>query len=296
MMKKTSTLLLLITSCTAYASRIDQHAAYISALQVKTTALETKTNALQNKINTIPQGKQGLQGAQGKQGLQGTQGTQGEKGVKGDVGAVGPSGLRGLPGAYTAGDGIVIEGTVIKANRPTHHIGDLYRGGIVFWLDETGQHGLIASKKDINQNQGVQWHNGESGNKVTNARADGVGAGEGNTHLIIAQQTIDQQSGTFAALISAKYRVQEDGETPCSIPSSLAETCYGGWYLPSAYELALIRANLSQQGISYFAPDYYWSSTECSTTTAWMQNFTTGEQVANDKASTLGQIRAVSRF
>lgn len=28
-------------------------------------------------------------------------------------------------------------------------IGDAYQGGIIFYLDETGQHGLIAAKKDI---------------------------------------------------------------------------------------------------------------------------------------------------
>jgi hypothetical protein len=29
------------------------------------------------------------------------------------------------------------------------NIGDEYQGGIVFWLDESGMHGLIAMKKDL---------------------------------------------------------------------------------------------------------------------------------------------------
>ncbi|MCK1850931.1 hypothetical protein MXD98_16390, partial [Legionella pneumophila] len=61
-------------------------------------------------------------------------------------------------------------------------------------------------------------------------------AGESNTKLIIAQQTIDNQSGSFAALLAANYRVLGDGITPCPIPSSESITCYGGWYLPSAFE------------------------------------------------------------
>lgn len=184
----------------------------------------------------------------------------------------------------------------INASKITRYLGEMYRGGVIFWLDETKQHGLIATKTDINQGKGIQWRNGDSGNKVTNARADGIRAGEGNTRLIIAQQTIDYQSGTFAALLAANYRVLEDGETPCPIPVPISMTCYGGWYLPSAHELALIQHNLNQQGITTFAPDFYWSSTEASSTKAWIQNFSTGEQIASDKSSTLGQVRAVSRF
>lgn len=289
-MKKIGTLLLLSASFTTYADIIDDLGGYVRDLISKTTSLEKKTHDLQNQINNLSEGKQGIPGPQGQQGIPGEKGTRGEKGEPG------AQGMQGLPGTYTAGDGITIEGEVIKVTRTPHQIGDLYHGGIIFWLDNTAEHGLIVSKTDINQGQGVQWRNGESGNKVTNARADGIGAGESNTNLIIAQQTIDQQTGLFAALMSAKYRVQEDGETPCPTPASLDLPCYGAWYLPSAYELALIKNNLGQQGIVNFTPDYYWSSTEATATTAWMQNFATGEQVANKKAITLGQVRAVSRF
>lgn len=182
----------------------------------------------------------------------------------------------------------------IRGNK--HNIGDLYHGGIIFWLDPTGLHGLIVSKAEINKGEGIQWRNGASGNRVTNARGDGIGAGEGNTRLIISQQTSDSQPGTFAALLANNYKVLEDGQTPCPIPVPISVTCYGGWYLPSAHELALVHNNLGQQGISTFAPEYYWSSTEASGTKAWMQNFATGEQIASEKANTLGQVRAISRF
>lgn len=32
-----------------------------------------------------------------------------------------------------------------------HEVGESYQGGIVFWVDETRQHGLIVSKIDANQ-------------------------------------------------------------------------------------------------------------------------------------------------
>lgn len=181
----------------------------------------------------------------------------------------------------------------IKSNK--HYIGEHYRGGIIFYVDKKGQHGLIASLRDGNR-QGIQWRNGTSGNKTTNARGDGLGAGETNTRLIIAQQTIDDQKGNFAALMAANFKVQEDGITPCKTPIAKDTVCYGGWYLPSAFELQLMHANLAQSNVSAFAPEYYWSSTESDMSNAWLVNFSTGELIASSKSSTLGQVRPITQF
>ncbi|CEG62196.1 DUF1566 domain-containing protein [Legionella micdadei] len=246
--------------------------------------LQEQVIILSQQIASIGQGSQGLPGPEGPQGVPGPQGPQG------------PQGPEGPPGYYIAGEGIKIEGDVISAITKTHELGDIYQGGIIFWLDETRQHGLIASLNDLNNYKGTQWRNGASGNKVTNARADGIGAGESNTRLIIAQQTIDNQKGNFAALIAARYSVLEDGVTPCSIPASPYETCYGDWYLPSIYELSLLKANLQPRGVAHFAPEYYWSSTEADVSNAWLQNFSTGDLVQSDKSNTLGHVRAVRKF
>ena len=176
-----------------------------------------------------------------------------------------------------------------------HHIGQEYRGGLVFYVDESGEHGLIASKIDVN-GAGVQWRNGTAGNKITNAKGDGIGAGETNTRLIISQQTVDNQNGTFAALLAANFKIQSDGVTPCKTPVSLGLLCYGGWYLPSAYELQLLHNNLHLANVSSFAPEFYWSSTEASVSSAWLQNFSTGEITAESKANTIGRVRVISRF
>ncbi len=199
----------------------------------------------------------------------------------------------GLP--YKAGKGISIAHGVIETTS-LHHPGEIYQGGVVFFVDETGQHGLVASKRDLNKGEGIAWRNGESGNRVTNARADGIGAGETNTRLIIAQQTIDANKGQFAALLAANYRVLADGETPCPkvfIPESV---CYGNWYLPSAYELQLLYNKVRQASLTSFAPEFYWSSTEVNISNALLQNFATGELLPSNKANTMGQVRAISRF
>jgi hypothetical protein len=184
---------------------------------------------------------------------------------------------------------------MIRSARPLHKIGEEYHGGLIFYVDETGQHGLIASKIDVN-GEGVQWRNGSSGNKITNARGDGIGAGETNTRLIIAQQTIDNQNGVFAASEAAQFQVMADGVTPCKTPIPEGSICYGGWYLPSAHELQLMHANLHQKNLSAFAPEYYWSSTEANVSTAWLQNFSSGEITVSSKSNTLGRVRAITRF
>jgi hypothetical protein len=243
----------------------------IKRLENAINSLQDLTKNLQVQINNIPQGKQG------ERGLQGVKGEKGE------------------PGIYTAGEGITIEGDVIKVTKQTHQIGEEYRGGLVFYVDESGQHGLIASKIDVNE-EGIQWRNGAAGNKVTNARGDGIGAGETNTRLIIAQQTIDNQNGFFAALLAANFQVLDDGKTPCKTPIASGSFCYGGWYLPSAFELQLLHKNLHQNNLSCFAPEFYWSSTEASVSNAWLINFSSGEISASSKSNTIGRVRAISRF
>lgn len=176
-----------------------------------------------------------------------------------------------------------------------HHIGEPYLGGIVFYVDESGQHGLIASRKDVTD-EGIQWRNGVSGNKVTNAKSDGIAAGENNTRLIIAQQTIDNQKGQFAALAATQFQVSEDGMTPCKTPIAYGEHCHSGWYLPSAYELQLLYRHLHQNNLVAFAPEFYWTSTEKSASEAWLINFSTGELIASSKSNTVGRVRAVARF
>ncbi|HAT1811100.1 TPA: DUF1566 domain-containing protein [Legionella pneumophila] len=183
----------------------------------------------------------------------------------------------------------------LKANQTRHYVGESYHGGIVFWVDESKQHGLIASKIDVTD-EGIQWRNGASGNKITNARGDGIGSGETNTRLIIASQTIDNQKGRFAALMASQFQVQADGITPCKTPIANQSVCYGGWYLPSAFELQLMHTNLQKGNRASFVPDFYWTSTEATASNAWLINFSTGELSASDKASTMGRVRAVARF
>jgi hypothetical protein len=139
----------------------------------------------------------------------------------------------------------------------THYIGESYGGGIVFYVYDNGQHGLIAATSD--QSTGIQWYNGSY--TLTNAVRDQVNAGQFNTERII----MNQGAGSYAAQICANY--QGGG--------------YGDWYLPSKYELNLLY--LQRAVVGGFTTNYYWSSSECVTDRGWAQNFINGSQYCDYK-------------
>jgi hypothetical protein len=240
-----------------------------------------------------PQGPQGLPGTQGVQGVPGAQGAAGGPGTKGDTGATGPAGPQGPQGVPGK------NGT----SAPVHMIGDHFGGGIVFDVDASGQHGLIAALAD--QNAGIPWYNGTY--RATGTTGNGLGAGAMNTALIIATQIGDNQTGKFAAKVAADYSVQDDGVTACTaassfIPPPVTEICYGDWYLPSKVELNLMYANIGQgapepfMNVGGFANDFYWSSTEHDvSSSAWFQNLGLGNQLYGIK-DFMFRVRAVRAF
>jgi hypothetical protein len=98
-------------------------------------------------------------------------------------------------------------------------IGQHYHGGIIFYVDSTGQHGLIASVNDLVTPKGdsnIRWKIGP--NIYTGAGGWAIGTGAGNTATIIAAMG---DTGHYAALLCSKYTVG----------------IYKDWYLPSPQEL-----------------------------------------------------------
>ena len=138
----------------------------------------------------------------------------------------------------------------------TLSVGDFAHGGIVFWVDETGQHGLVCAKEDQMGANGAEWWAGTTGN--TQAKGDGPYAGKANTSIIIAAHVaIGDDGNPYAARICNELQITEGGIT------------YGDWYLPSKEELnlmyqnkATIDATATSNGGSSFNSSFYWSSTE----------------------------------
>lgn len=155
----------------------------------------------------------------------------------------------------------------------TYQIGDYFGGGVVFYVDETGQHGLIAALADLAVGA-VPWYDAYF--RTVGAGGDGIGAGANNTLLIVAAQTADDPTAIIAAKAAADFSIQEDGVTPCT--GAANEICYGDWYLPSIYELHLLAQQKEVVG-GFVENYYYWSSTEyvrldtVGSSGAWTQPF-----------------------
>ncbi|MDB9888489.1 hypothetical protein OAC92_08890 [Polaribacter sp.] len=185
----------------------------------------------------------------------------------------------GTTGQVLSTDGSgVLSWTTPSSGAATHAIGDSYGGGIVFFVYDGGQHGLIAATAD--QSAGIRWYGGGS-NTNTRARADGIGAGLKNTAIIIANQgPVD--GSAFAATVCNEHSVTVDGVT------------YGDWYLPSKHELNLLY--IERATVGGFTTNFYWSSTELDISNAWVQYFYNGLQISNYKGVTSYSVRAVRAF
>jgi hypothetical protein len=168
-------------------------------------------------------------------------------------------------------------GLAFWASGNTHSIGESYGGGIVFYVYDNGQHGLIAAT--TNQGAGISWNNGTD--RITGTSGDGVGAGEMNTAMIVTTQINDNQAGNFAAKVCADYSVTVNGVT------------YGDWYLPSKLELNLLY--LQKNLVGGFANDHCCSSTEANSAEVWMQAFIGGVQAVDGKWKGYN-VRAIRAF
>ena len=218
-----------------------------------------------------PVGSAGPVGSTGAQGLAGPVGTQGPAGAQGPAGPVGPQGIQGIQGADGA-----------DATSPTYSIGDIVNGGVVFWLDSTGQHGLVAAFSDYSTTRvwgcmGVYLPN------VPVVSFGGVGIPVG-----------------FGAEIGAGFNNTNDILQDCpAAPAAFAARSLGAqWFLPSPKELNQMFVNKgvleAVSGFTAFSTEY-WSSTPGNDNYAWYQNFADGGQGGKAKSVALN-VRAVRAF
>jgi len=129
-------------------------------------------------------------------------------------------------------------------------IGMRWEGGIIFYVDKTGYHGLVAAPFD--QSEGVQWCSTEAMkllNIVNIKDLRGFGEGKDNTMSIISFMN---------------YFGKENDIYAAKICNDLVLNGYNDWYLPSIGELSLLLPRIGQRGD--FHEGKYWSST-----TAWYQ-------------------------
>jgi hypothetical protein len=168
-----------------------------------------------------------------------------------------------------------------------HNIGELYDGGVVAWVDPSGQHGFVVSM--IDNSTSLTWSN------ITDYRigadAQSEWNGLGNSNAIVGQ------SGhtSSAAQLCLDYTNDDYGTG-----------VYSDWYLPTRGELNDLLNNLKEvqkildndnnTATTAIKPDYYWSSSECNAAyQAFSLNFWAGEQFRDSKSSS-NHVRCVRSF
>jgi len=159
-------------------------------------------------------------------------------------------------------------------------IGDLINGGIVFYIDETGEHGLVAAMEDLGQFEWGCYGTDINGiNSSVSPELDGIGTG--------LQNTLEIVSGCSATPIAASEALAYESEG------------YSDWYLPSRYELVEMYNTIGNGGpegnIGGFSNSWYWSSSEIHNNRAWTTSFTDGWPGSYYKSST-GRVRIIRAF
>jgi hypothetical protein len=137
-------------------------------------------------------------------------------------------------------NGVVVYGNEVSFSTSSITIGSNYAGGIVFYVDSTGQHGLVCAPNDQgNYSWGCQY-------VIPIATSQTIGSGQSNTNVILSTCT--------------------ERPIAASICDNLVLNGYSDWYLPSRDEIYEMLNNLALQNLGGFAnPNLgwyaYWSST-----------------------------------
>ena len=148
-------------------------------------------------------------------------------------------------------------------------IGTSCGGGKIAYIDGTGIHGFIAALS--NQSTGTTW--GCYGTAISGADGTAIGTGHQNTHDMIAAGCTNAAQLTHGVTING----------------------YADWYLPSKDELSQLYVN--QTAIGGFVANIYWSSSECTADTAWIQiiNGTSQYPYCSTRSNSL-LVRAIRDF
>lgn len=160
-------------------------------------------------------------------------------------------------------------------------IGDFYEGGVIFYLDETKEHGLVCTVSE--QSYGTTWKCDTSVN-IQGADGIAIGTGAQNTEDILS---LCDSSPTIAAAIC----------------NSLELNGFTDWFLPSKDELNEIYENKDlvdhtavANGGELLQSTNYWSSSHLNNNTVWVQTFAQGGSQYGNSEDDNNHVRAVRAF
>jgi uncharacterized protein (TIGR02145 family) len=172
--------------------------------------------------------------------------------------------------AYATNSAGTSYGSELSFTTDSIRIGSNYAGGIVFYVDSTGQHGLVCAPSDQG---GFQW--GCVGADIMGT-SEAIGAGQSNTNLIL--------SGCSDRPIAA------------SVCDDLVLNGHNDWYLSSNQELILMYQNLRTHNVGNFSNEWYRSSSQFNSVDDWGVHFNFGYVTNLGKANGSYLVRAVRAF
>ena len=149
---------------------------------------------------------------------------------------------------------------------PNIEIGTVHMGGIIFYIDETGQHGLVSTIEDVGS---YDW--GCYTYDVNGADSLAIGTGFQNTIDILNENCTSQFLNSTASQISSEYVQNELND----------------WFLPSFNELNEMYLSIGPGSnignVGDFSNSPYWSSSEVNAWYAWTVSFGNGGVLQSNK-------------
>jgi len=185
--------------------------------------------------------------------------------------------LRGLTSSTTYytrsyaknSNGVVVYGNEVSLTTG-FGIGSFHSGGIVFFLDSTGEHGLVCATSDQGS---FPW--GCYGTNIGTSTS--IGTGQINSNLILSQCS----NRPIAA----------------SVCDDLILNGYSDWYLPSKDELDILYTNLRNHPVAGFGNSgWYWSSSQTYSLAAWFLFLDLGIMYGSGGKFNPGTVRAIRSF
>lgn len=162
--------------------------------------------------------------------------------------------------------------TTVHAQNDSIKIGATYKGGIIFQVNENGDHGLIATPINQNTTKTAWGKNGKT-------RALSMTDGKANTELIVRFAKVNNMPDKFAACLC----------------DTLTLGGYTDWYLPALDELKELYINRAK--VPNIQNDDYTSSTEIDGQEVWNIHFDKSKPVFHyNKNNNDYYVRCIRRF
>jgi hypothetical protein len=174
----------------------------------------------------------------------------------------------------------------ISESTTSHYVGELWGGGVVFWVDNTDQHGLICSLTDIS----TSYTFSNITSALIGITAQSSWNGQGNSSAIITQTGHTSSAAKLC-----------DDYTNANYGTGI----YSDWYLPTTDQLSLLYQakyqvnktidNDGNSATTSIVKTFYWSSCELTDSGGWRFDFAHGYTDGTPKSGT-NYVRAIRNF